>query len=344
MATAPRRPGNEGDIERGGGGGLVIHHHHHPQQPPATSGPSSPPQPHSAPPLPLPIPGNLNPPWKHVGYKGYSAFLASRDDLLVLRRFSALSTRVALSLQHELVVLERELDEMDGGFAAAGEEEDDDEGGDEGSDEGNGGGRKGVSNGCFEDDVEEREMLMRIIGERLRRYYKFIAQQSAIRKYPLAPRQTVEEIKQWHRAFDKEGDAIDRDEQSYLEMGGDLVCVVHGQDGRQTGTDEREGEPSSWDHTGSRRRRRTGLEWHWAEADLATAVVITVGGAVMVLAPMWILWAVDGTRTRLGVVTAFVGALLALLSFALQRYPLVAIGAVALYAAVLMLFIPVYNS
>ena len=92
-------------------------------------------------------------PWKHVGYRGYSQFISSRDDLFILRRFSALSVRVALSLQHELVVLERELEDLDDGYAAQEEPP--------------------VSNGCFEDDQEDREMLLRIIGEKLRRYCKW---------------------------------------------------------------------------------------------------------------------------------------------------------------------------
>lgn len=89
-------------------------------------------------------------PWKHVGYRGYADFIASDDSRFVLRRFSALGVRVALSLQHELAVLERELADLDATYARDADPE--------------------VSNGCFEEDQEDREMLLRIIGEKLRRY------------------------------------------------------------------------------------------------------------------------------------------------------------------------------
>lgn len=89
-------------------------------------------------------------PWKHVGYRGYAEFIASEDSRFVLRRFSALGVRVALSLQHELAVLERELADLDATYARDAD--------------------PGVSNGCFEEDQEDREMLVRIIGEKLRRY------------------------------------------------------------------------------------------------------------------------------------------------------------------------------
>jgi hypothetical protein len=48
-------------------------------------------------------------PWKYIGYKGYSSFLASENDFLVFRRFGSISTRIALRLQDKVRVLEEEL-------------------------------------------------------------------------------------------------------------------------------------------------------------------------------------------------------------------------------------------
>jgi len=48
-------------------------------------------------------------PWKYVGYRGFCEFIASDDDFFVLRRFSALTSRVLLALQDELVELETQL-------------------------------------------------------------------------------------------------------------------------------------------------------------------------------------------------------------------------------------------
>jgi hypothetical protein len=48
-------------------------------------------------------------PWKYIGYRGFCDFVASDNDFFILRRFSALTTRVLLALQDELVELETQL-------------------------------------------------------------------------------------------------------------------------------------------------------------------------------------------------------------------------------------------
>src|SRR6186713_513360 len=53
--------------------------------------------------------GERGKPWKYIGYQGFCDFLASDNDLFVLRRFSSLSARVLLALQDELSQLEHEL-------------------------------------------------------------------------------------------------------------------------------------------------------------------------------------------------------------------------------------------
>lgn len=52
-------------------------------------------------------------PWKYVGYRGYSEFISSDDDLFILRRFSVLNTRIALSLQDKVSELEKRLSRLD---------------------------------------------------------------------------------------------------------------------------------------------------------------------------------------------------------------------------------------
>ena len=75
-------------------------------------------------------------PWKYIGYRGYSEFVASENDFFMLRRFGAVSTRVALMLQDQVVVLEDELRELDRKYS----------------------GREavGVNNGTFRDDEKDR--------------------------------------------------------------------------------------------------------------------------------------------------------------------------------------------
>jgi len=52
-------------------------------------------------------------PWKHVGYKIFSRWVASDQAFFIVRRFGALNARVVLSLQDEIVELEEQLDAMD---------------------------------------------------------------------------------------------------------------------------------------------------------------------------------------------------------------------------------------
>ena len=52
-------------------------------------------------------------PWKYIGYRSFSSFVASDNDFFVLRRFSALSARVLLGLQDQLSRLEENLNVLD---------------------------------------------------------------------------------------------------------------------------------------------------------------------------------------------------------------------------------------
>lgn len=54
-----------------------------------------------------------NQPWKYTGYRAFCEWSASDNDLLVVRRFSALNTRVVLKMQDEIVQLEDELAGID---------------------------------------------------------------------------------------------------------------------------------------------------------------------------------------------------------------------------------------
>ena len=51
-----------------------------------------------------------NAPWKYVGYPLFSRWLARDSALLIVRRFGTLNSRIALSMQDDIVVLEKELD------------------------------------------------------------------------------------------------------------------------------------------------------------------------------------------------------------------------------------------
>ena len=52
-------------------------------------------------------------PWKEVGYRGFSAFIASDNDFLLFRRFDAINARLLLYLQDKIAVLEEELEDLE---------------------------------------------------------------------------------------------------------------------------------------------------------------------------------------------------------------------------------------
>lgn len=89
-------------------------------------------------------------PWKFIGYEGYSKFIASDNDFLILRRFGVLSARVALSLQDEIVELEERLEQCDAAYSGRDAED--------------------VNNGTFRDDLPDRKQLLRVIGKKITRY------------------------------------------------------------------------------------------------------------------------------------------------------------------------------
>jgi len=52
-------------------------------------------------------------PWKKVGYRGFSAFLASDNDFLIFRRFGSVNARLLLYLQDGIAVLESKLEDLE---------------------------------------------------------------------------------------------------------------------------------------------------------------------------------------------------------------------------------------
>jgi hypothetical protein len=92
-------------------------------------------------------------PWKYIGYKGYSDFIASENDFYILRRFASLNARVALTLQDQISVLEEQLDDLDQHCSRRDVED--------------------LHNGSFRDDREERAALVEMIYEKLTKYSTF---------------------------------------------------------------------------------------------------------------------------------------------------------------------------
>jgi hypothetical protein len=82
-------------------------------------------------------------PWKYIGYKGYTDFVALENDFYIVRRYGARNARIALALQDQVAVLEEELERLDKQYSRV-EAED-------------------INNGSFRDDADDRiELLMQI--------------------------------------------------------------------------------------------------------------------------------------------------------------------------------------
>ncbi|KAI0469998.1 hypothetical protein GGR56DRAFT_661136 [Xylariaceae sp. FL0804] len=265
-------------------------------------------------------------PWKFIGYKRYAEFISSDNDFFLVRRFDALSVRVALSLQDDIAVLEGQLNDLDRDHSRRTAPD--------------------VDNGTFRNDVEERRILLHKITKALTRYNDFIIQQSKIRAYQVAPKRDIKNIRRWHR---NNGTAIFEEEQKYLDHKDDLICVV----GKYKSPLRRAIDNSLWFRTlflwrVDKNKAPPAPEY---DADITyysdgridgfVSVLIAFLGTIMLITPIWILQALDNLTMKLAVITAFVLGLLLIVSFLMVAKPLEALGATAAYAAVLMVFIQV---
>ncbi|KAI1388684.1 uncharacterized protein F4822DRAFT_403556 [Hypoxylon trugodes] len=260
-------------------------------------------------------------PWKYVGYKGYSQFISSENDLLIFRQFRELSVRNALRLQDKISVLEAKLMELDDTHSR----------------------RESypINNGTFRNKKDDREAILDQIEVALNRYYKFLIRQSDMQRLQAAPHRDVKNIMRWHDQYDNR--AINQEEQNYLSRD-DLICL-----------NARDKPPLRHliDHS---LRLRTLPIWrdnsraptqgsenitYFSEKKMNAFVsgIITVMGSAMLIIPIWVLVKLKVLETKLAAITVFVFVFLLVLSFAMVTKPFEALAATAAYAAVLMVFI-----
>lgn len=160
-----------------------------------------------------------------------------------------------------------------------------------------------------------------------------LIQQSILKKYPRAPKRDVKNIKRWHENHD--GIAIMVDEQKYLDHDTDLISVV-----------QRDKTPlrrvidgslllrtlSIWkkEKKGVSSYDEENVTYYSAKRmdAFASGVIIAVGSA-MLIAPIWILQALNDPKAKLGVITGFIFAFLLILSLAMVAKPFEALGATA---------------
>jgi hypothetical protein len=94
-------------------------------------------------------------PWKYIGYKSYSSWVASSDTFFHVRKFATLNARVIFALQDEISVLEEKLQELDRTYSSK---------------------ESGViNNGSFRDDQKtERVETMQSLKQKLLEYSEHI--------------------------------------------------------------------------------------------------------------------------------------------------------------------------
>ncbi|KAI1384466.1 uncharacterized protein F4822DRAFT_364605 [Hypoxylon trugodes] len=270
----------------------------------------------------------LRKPWKHIGYRGYSDFLASDNDFFVLRRFNTLNVRIALLLQDELAALESELSEMDANYSNKDAVD--------------------INNGTLRCDQEDRIELLEEIRQKLRHYNEFILQQTAMKKYQSTPLRVVKFIRNWHHNHDYS--AINKVEQEYLEAEKDLISIAAkdkmpvrqliDQSRRlRTLSIWKQNNPDTPDHDAP-------YVTYYSDKRIdsfASGIIVAIG-VIMLIAPLWILQFLAGSVHKLIVITLFVFVFLIILSIAMAAKPFEALGATAAYAAVLMVFLQFGNS
>jgi hypothetical protein len=161
-------------------------------------------------------------PWKYIGYRGYSEFIASENDFYILRGFRSLNTCVALAHQDQITVLEERLKTLDIEYGRRDAED--------------------RHNGSFRSDRDDRTELVDLIAEKLLIYSEssrcniqdhvmltflkdnLLIQQSTLRKYQPVYRQDLKSVRNWHYNYDNR--VIADEEADYLNHDQDLIPVV----------------------------------------------------------------------------------------------------------------------
>ncbi|KAF8854272.1 hypothetical protein BDZ45DRAFT_656876 [Acephala macrosclerotiorum] len=153
----------------------------------------------------------LKAPWKYIGYRVFSKWIASDQSFFIVRRFGALQARVVLSLQDEIVRMEEELDSMDKAYS-----------------------RKAVpsvvDNGSFRNDPwnNERGNAIKNISEKLKYYNEFINGYSQLMSRPGTRPEDVNNVRNWlgMDQKDPEMQPINEKEAAFINRRHDLIPVL----------------------------------------------------------------------------------------------------------------------
>ncbi|KAH5407360.1 hypothetical protein HBI46_188320 [Parastagonospora nodorum] len=279
-------------------------------------------------------------PWKYIGYKVFSRWIASDPSFLIFRKFGALNARVALSLQDEIVQLEERLDHMDRIYSDR-----------DTPDAHNG----TIRDDPFRSDGDDRHALVtEILPEKLSRYNSFLNSYSQIVSRGPCRADDAYNVRRWLTVI--RPTAISPPESEYIEYAHDLIQLYPQQRfvGRSLLESLAFGGPwfptgvpglrrwlSKKDPGGSVPLHNEGTVWPNDErVQKAAFFTISVLALGMLIGPLWALAYLQSTTDRLGVISGFIVLFFVVLVNTSARL-FEALAATAAYAAVLVVFLQV---
>ncbi|KAI6080504.1 hypothetical protein F4821DRAFT_251384 [Hypoxylon rubiginosum] len=304
-------------------------------------------------------------PWKYRGYKDFTSFIAADPDFFAVRRFDKLHVRSILTLQDHLAELEEKLDAIDEQFslkttkiagsgpptvincvssgtnsnpaadATQAQQLPD---------------VRDINNGTIRDDMPERAKLVSEVLAKLTEYDRLLLDHCILKNMPRAPERNIRNIKSW---FATNHGAIMEKETRFIDVQDDLVSGCKEKTRlRQLFEDQVILRTHSFIGLFSKRPppsmspQDRDEVYHFSDqaVDVFESVAVFVAALLMLIAPLWILQALEEVYPKLAVITGFVMGFLLFLSLATLGRPFEILAATAGYSAVLVVFLELGNN
>ncbi|KAK4447108.1 hypothetical protein QBC34DRAFT_427655 [Podospora aff. communis PSN243] len=277
---------------------------------------------------PWTVPNNLG--RKYIGYKELARYMAADDDFLALRRFDKAHCRLLLMLQAQVAEIEEELDLLNESLSQRQ--------------------AKDVDNGSVRHDTPERKEVLGRLHRKIREYDELLCRYANMKARPQAPRKTVKNIKTWlqrnmspiapeeAKAFDAQDlMSLARSQKSAVRHLTEqyLLAPTHGLFGLLAKRQQQRPDDHVFQGT---------LQGSDDQLDFVTSVIIFVSATAMLIAPLWILTTVHTLQEKLAVITAFLVAFLAILTWGTISRAFEILAATAGYSAVLVVFLQIGDS
>ncbi|PMD52381.1 uncharacterized protein K444DRAFT_573140 [Hyaloscypha bicolor E] len=269
-------------------------------------------------------------PWKYLGYRVFSRWVASTDAFLIVRQFSTLNARIILALQDDISLLEQQLDTIERKYSEVGPDD--------------------YNNGSFRQEIfMDRKILLDKIFIALEKYNSFINEYYKLQHHPPAPKLDIRSVKRWLEV--NHPDAISKDEAAYINHSDDLISVRP-----RSKSPIRRYLESVWWRTGffpgifkrqpSDELVVDGLTFWYNDDNIEAfaSIVIGIAGLIMFIVPFWALDVISNTLSKLGLITGFVVLFYCMVTLCTTARSFETLAAAAAYAAVLMVFIQVSSN